>query len=192
MTELYSLFATPVAYFEHLISEDECYSVCDQLLETQFLSHACLSLASSSHASSLQNNVIKDSLGESLLFKIQEKIDEYSNVCGLHDLTITNMWHNVQERGSVLKNHRHPNSKVSGVLFLDVDEDSSKLYIENPNPFVKFEDYAEENQFNFYHTWFQPKRGDLILFPSWMEHGSNNDENKSDRRISVSFNTHYK
>ena len=88
MTELYSLFATPVAYFEHLISENECYSVCDQLLETQFLSHACLSLASSSHGfeKSGQNNVIKDSLV--VLFKIQEKIDEYSNVCGLHDLTL--------------------------------------------------------------------------------------------------------
>jgi len=192
MTQLYSLFATPVAYTQNLITKDECSNACDELLKTQFFAHTCLSLGSSSHALSLQNNVIMNALGENIFTKIQEKVDEYSNICGLHDLIISNVWHNVQEKGSVLKNHRHPNSKISGVLFLDVDEDSSKLYIQNPNPFVKFEDYAEENEFNFYHTWFQPKKGDLILFPSWLEHGSNEDENKSNRRISVSFNTRYK
>lgn len=192
MTQLYSLFATPISYTQNFLDFNECNVICDNLLKTQFFSHACISLGSSSHAKSIHDNIIMNALGDDLISKIQEKLDDYSKTCGLYDLKITNMWHNVQDKGSVLKEHRHPNSKVSGVLFLEVDEKSSKLYLQNPNTFVKFDDYTEENEYNFYHTWFQPKIGDLILFPSWLEHGSNGDKNESNRRISLSFNTHYK
>ena len=37
---------------------------------------------------------------------------------------------------------------------------------------------------------FMPTVGDLILFPSWLEHGSDK-KNQSKERIVLSFNTEY-
>ena len=34
-----------------------------------------------------------------------------------------------------------------------------------------------------------PKNGDLLIFPSWLRHGSNHETNQTDGRIVLSFNT---
>ena len=44
------------------------------------------------------------------------------------NLEITNSWYNVQKRNSTLKMHTHANSIISGILYLKVDKNSSRLY----------------------------------------------------------------
>lgn len=108
------------------------------------------------------------------------------------NLEITNSWYNVQKRNSTLKMHTHANSIISGILYLKVDKNSSRLYFSNPNPILKTLHYNEYNSDNYDRYAIVPENGLLLMWPSWMLHGSDTDINNSDERIVISFNTYYK
>ena len=65
----------------------------------------------------------------------------------------------------------------------------------NPNPYSEYLGYFYKpetlNYLNFKTIYLKPKNGDLILFPSWFRHGSE-DINQTKERIVMSFNTGYK
>ena len=72
--------------------------------------------------------------------------------------------------------------------FIKTDSKSSKLFFYNPNPMINFTSINVRNNYNYEWIYFTPKPKTLILFPSWLQHGSNNTLNKSSQRIVVSFN----
>ena len=99
------------------------------------------------------------------------------------NLEINKSWVNVQGEHSTLNFHRHPDSVISGIIFLQVDDKSSKLYFQNPNNiYVKCDD----------DMCITPEPGLLLMWPSWLAHGSGNDTNMSTERIVVSFNTYFR
>ena len=74
-------------------------------------------------------------------------------------------------------------SLISGIIFLQVDDKSSKLYFQNPNNiYVKCDD----------DICITPEPGLLLMWPSWLAHGSGDDTNMSTERIVVSFNTYFR
>ena len=101
---------------------------------------------------------------------------------------IGNSWFNIQKKDSHLDKHTHPGSIISGALFIKTDLKSSKLFFYNPNPMINFTSINVRNNYNYEWIYFTPKPKTLILFPSWLQHGSNNTLNKSSQRIVVSFN----
>ena len=99
------------------------------------------------------------------------------------NLEINKSWVNVQGENSTLNFHRHPDSIISGIIFLQVDNKSSKLYFQNPNNiYVKCDD----------DMCITPEPGLLLMWPSWLAHGSGDDTNMSTERIVVSFNTYFR
>jgi len=99
------------------------------------------------------------------------------------NLEINKSWVNVQGENSTLNFHRHPDSVISGIIFLQVDDKSSKLYFQNPNNiYVKCDD----------DMCITPEPGLLLMWPSWLAHGSGDDTNMSKERIVVSFNTYFR
>ena len=88
-------------------------------------------------------------------------------------------WVTIQKEDSKLKWHKHPNSVVSGILYLKVDDDSSKLVFQNP---TSMEGEVKE---------IKPKPGLLLMWPSFLMHGSGNTINKSKERIIIGFNTYW-
>ena len=54
-----------------------------------------------------------------------------------------------------------------------------------------FTNYKKLTNFNYRDVSVKPNIGDLILFPSWLMHGSDNEKNKSNERLVLSFNTKY-
>ena len=115
-------------------------------------------------------------------------IREYGKEVGFDRVSMTNSWFNLQYPGSVLKHHVHPDSKVSAALYINADDKSSKLFLENPNTFLNFirPDYYTESMFEF--AKFDAVSGDLIVFPSWIKHGSGFEANQSECRIVISIN----
>jgi uncharacterized protein (TIGR02466 family) len=85
----------------------------------------------------------------------------------------------------------HANSILSGSLYINVDNESSKLYFDNPNQFIKYFEYnyQELTDYNFEYFYITPKVGDLVIFPSWLTHGSNGEQNNTENRTVISFNT---
>ena len=123
--------------------------------------------------------------------RLENKISEYSSTIGLRNQKISNSWFNIQQKGSVLKTHLHANSVLSGALYVNVDENSTKLYFNNPNNFIKYFEYYHDSltDYNFEYFYISPNIGDLVIFPSWLEHGSNGDTNNTVDRTVLSFNT---
>jgi|TARA_R100001460_G_scaffold27018_2_gene54652 uncharacterized protein (TIGR02466 family) len=121
--------------------------------------------------------------------KIYTATQEYVKQSGFKvSNEIGNSWFNVQKKDSWLDKHTHPSSIISGALFIQTDLKSSRLFFYNPNPMINFTSIDVRNNYNYEWIYFTPKPKTLILFPSWLQHGSNNTLNKSLKRIVVSFN----
>ena len=88
-------------------------------------------------------------------------------------------WCTIQKENSTLKWHNHPNSVLSGILYLKVDWNSSKLVFQNPT--------SMQGEV----TEIQPSPGMLLMWPSFLMHGSGNTINKSKERIILGFNTYW-
>jgi uncharacterized protein (TIGR02466 family) len=182
-----NLFPVPIKSIKNFINKNEINKIISFIKNEKHLHHGSLKgKATSSHL--LYKNIIKSNLFD-LEKKLNLVIEEYSNLLGLDKQTINNSWSNIQKENSILEKHNHTTSPISGVLYLKVDEKSSKIYFYNPNPYIYIMDIKNRNDFNFEYVYFKPSVGDLILFPGWLMHGSNNEKNKSSERIVLSFNT---
>jgi uncharacterized protein (TIGR02466 family) len=185
------IFPTFIKKCDNFLNKKECKDVIKELKKIPSKNHGALTLdkSTSSH-SDISNVHIK--LGNEFNSRLSSIIDEYAEEYGYEKLIISNSWHNIQYKNSALSTHCHPNSIISGVLYLKVDNLSSKLFFYNPNPHVQFSNYMKENICNFKNTIFEVENGCLIMFPSWLQHGSGHQENKSNERICLSFNTKLK
>ena len=104
------------------------------------------------------------------------------------ELRFTQSWANYTEPGQFHHKHEHPNSFLSGVLYINADPLKDKIYFyKNGYQQIKL---PTEN-FNLYNSeswWFEVATGDIMLFPSSLTHMVQTVEADS-TRISIAFNT---
>jgi uncharacterized protein (TIGR02466 family) len=145
--------------------------------------------------SSSEKYILNNKVFSNLKKFIQDNIEYYVNT--IYKPTypikpyITQSWLNWTKPGEFHHPHNHPNSFISGVLYINTDGEKDKI------TFYKT-DYEQislrPNDFNMYNAkswWFNVKPGDLIIFPSCLLH----DVEKVttiDTRISLAFNTFLK
>ena len=123
--------------------------------------------------------------------KLIGEIDKYLEATGFRsDKVIGNSWFNLQNVGSTLQRHTHPGATISGALYVNVNENSSPICFYNPNPYLGFSSFEPSKCTDFTYEWFsfKPKTGSLLLFPSWLAHGSNGIQNNTQKRMVISFN----
>ena len=107
-----------------------------------------------------------------------------------HDVTLrfTQSWANYTEPGQFHHKHEHPNSFLSGVLYINADPTKDKIYFyKNGYQQIKL---PTEN-FNLYNSdswWFEVATGDIMLFPSSLTHMVQTVDADA-TRISIAFNT---
>jgi len=102
-------------------------------------------------------------------------------------LYITQSWLNITNNNQQHHSHAHPNSFVSGVLYLQTGPDDVIMFTSPMHQSIEIQpkQYTKLNSVTFKKTVM---RGDLIIFPSHLQHsvpiitGHYN-------RISLSFNT---
>lgn len=104
------------------------------------------------------------------------------------NLRITQSWCNYTEPGQYHHKHAHPNSFVSGVFYPQANKETDKIYFYRSGfQMIKFPP-ENWNVYNSDSWWFEVGQGDLILFPSSLEHMV--ETVKGDQtRISLAFNT---
>lgn len=128
--------------------------------------------------------------------QIVESIRTFSNniLCYDYDnFYITQSWINVNPPKSSHHSHKHKNSVLSGVLFLDTFEGCGNIQFYCPHsdkqltPKIKF---VENNDLTWGHYYFTPSNNDLIIFPSYLEH-SVSQNLSTYNRVSLSFNTFF-
>ena len=104
---------------------------------------------------------------------------------------ITQSWLNYTEANQYHHKHQHPNSLVSGVFYINCDEQFDKIkFFKDGYKTIKPE-IKDWNIWNSESWWFSVKTGDIILFPSSLTHMVENKEG-SNTRISLAFNVFIK
>jgi hypothetical protein len=115
--------------------------------------------------------------------ELNDYVKEYGGVFYSDDYQ---SWSNVQNKGSSLNAHTHPNSTVSFVLYINVD--GGVLTFRNPNSYVHYttnKDPENSSEFLFTTYSFDCINKRMIIFPSWLEHWAYSD---CDNRIVISGN----
>jgi uncharacterized protein (TIGR02466 family) len=126
---------------------------------------------------------------------ISDRLNSVHSQLGLNDNMcqfITNMWININIPGTYNVVHRHGQSCLSGVYYVQTDSDSGMIEFTNPNPLVEFvipeKLISTPNDMNCNLYSISPNIGDLIIFPSWLSHYTKLNRSKHDR-ISIAFNS---
>ena len=114
---------------------------------------------------------------------------------------ITSIWMNTNSYKDSNRVHNHPGSAISGVYYVKAPSSAGNIVFQHPSM----------NELGFYYNSFQALPGDvnepeeynqyntslvkapaientLYLFPSWLMHYVESNMNKTEERISISFN----
>jgi uncharacterized protein (TIGR02466 family) len=102
---------------------------------------------------------------------------------------ITQSWLNTTTAGQYHHKHEHPNSFISGVLYIDADVENDRIQFFAAKPYQQLTvDPKEFTYFNSSSWWLSVESRDIMLFPSSLTHmvTTKNGENT---RTSLAFNT---
>ena len=105
-------------------------------------------------------------------------------------LYITQSWLNFTEPGQFHHKHQHPNSFLSGTIYIECQEEDKIKFFKDG-----FEQFAiEPKNYNIYNSaswWFKAEKNNLIMFPSKLTHCVDQTIS-TNTRISLAFNTFFK
>ena len=182
---IHNLFPTPVQFFklDRELEENEYSFLLNQKQREN-----------SGNTSSVDNYILQNKKLSNLNRFIELSLNKYFKEIYAPSKNvkpyITQSWVNYCKKGQFHHQHRHPNSFVSGIFYIQADANKDKIY------FYK-DEYKQllvtTNDFNLYNSdswWLEVKTGDLILFPSSLTHKVETVE--TDLRMSLSFNTFLK
>jgi len=101
----------------------------------------------------------------------------------------TQLWVSEMSEGDEHKKHTHPNCILSGILYLEVPEDSAPIAFSDPRSFRSHITLPKlgEVPTNWEHVIFKPETGLMLLWESWLPHEVPKTRNK-DKRITIVFN----
>lgn len=109
---------------------------------------------------------------------------------GIAPIVIDNMWVNVNRYRDFNWPHSHNQATVSGVYYVKTPPDCG--YIQFQNPTADFENpwtvVGDDNPYTADGWWMPCEEGTVYLFPSHVRHGVQPNQNKTEPRISISFN----
>lgn len=138
-----------------------------------------------------------------IMTQVSEFMHGYLDIHPKHNFVMTTSWCNRYEQNHYIQEHYHSNSLISGVLFLTDCKDTAdivfhkdKLHNNIFTDTVRL-DYKEELDFTNKRSYLYnrsmiavcPKKWDLIMFPSFLNHSVNVNTNPNEKRYTLSFNT---
>ena len=139
----------------------------------------------------LQQKPIKDFL-DKVTPHLLKHVDLYA-IQGQRSVEITNLWFNINKQHDLNWSHIHlGGADFSAAYYIDVPPNSGDIWFKNPDigthvrEIFKFEKKSW-NPFNSSFWHFNPKKTQLLIFPSSLEHHVKPNQSRKDR-ISLSFN----
>ena len=138
----------------------------------------------------LEHETLKD-LKEDLTKMVMDYFGKI--VCTDNSITpyITQSWLNFTDTDEYHHHHSHPNSYVSGVLYIDAIKNVDKIKFYKWKHEAYELEIAQYNIFNSASWWYHVEKGDVVLFPSFLMHGVDNKKGTS-TRISLAFNVFFR
>lgn len=180
---LHNLFPTPVAKFElgrEFTTEEMEFCVTQETHKNM------------GNTTSNDRYVLNHETMSGLKDYVQSCIDKYiaSIYAPKNDvkLRITQSWFNYSKPGEWHHKHAHPNSFISGVLYMKAAKDIDRIYFYN-DQYEQFQIPTDNwNLYNSRSWWLSVETGSVMMFPSSLTH-SVEPVQGDDERISLAFNT---
>jgi len=95
-------------------------------------------------------------------------------------------WCSVYNEGDYHGSHNHPNSLIAGTYWASAGDASSSLLMEAPWKSHIMHDNIPIGVFNY-----KPNTGDMLVWPSWIDHRVPTQGPSDVPRIAISFNLDY-
>ena len=179
--QLNNLFPIPIGFFEYTSS---LASELDYVTNLEQRNNQ-------GNTTSVDNYVLKDYHLQELNSWIDSCISQYFTATANPkygvQLYTTQSWINFTKQGQYHHKHEHPNSLVSGVFYLQTNQDDKIYFYRSGYQQIKFPP-QEWNEYNSESWWYEAQAGKLILFPSSLTHQVPTVGGTT-TRISLSFNT---
>ena len=113
-----------------------------------------------------------------------------------NEQTVDNIWININSYKDSNTSHNHANCGISGVYYVKTPADCGNIVFQHPAHDV-FSYYLNQKgtiikEFNAYNSPSGERlavENHLYLFPGWLKHRVEPNLNKTEERISISFNT---
>lgn len=194
MSNVVELFPIPIYINKQFLPAETCANILD-CMDSVFSTHGSLSgdaYSSYNVDSDAISEIQKCSTVSNLRALLLKEVNAYCKEYGiLEPVKITDSWVNIQNKGSSLNVHSHPYSVISAALYLNASDSSSPIEFYSPNPFSQHQHATENNKYVNNKYRIEPiNTGMLVLFPSWLDHGSS-ILNEVNNRVVLSFNTSY-
>tara|TARA_R110000772_G_scaffold206862_1_gene317449 strand:+ start:3218 stop:3829 length:612 start_codon:yes stop_codon:yes gene_type:complete len=161
----------------------------------EVMKHQDQTMKNISNYSSINNYILKEKLFSNLKNDLDKFIADYFDKIIKPKNTIepyiTQSWLNYTKEKESHHMHSHPNSIISGVLYIKCVEnnDMIEFYDTVPNQFQI--PPKEFTQYNSKRWWFNVAEKDLLLFPSTTTHAVQ-IKKENNLRISLAFNVFVK
>lgn len=96
-------------------------------------------------------------------------------------------WVNLTFPGGYNVQHGHQRAYLSGCFYLDTPENSGRIAFADPRPAAVYSPTDMKGEMSTRRVMLQPMAGQLLIFPSWLEHSVEMNESTQDR-ISIPMN----
>ena len=129
-----------------------------------------------------------------LFIDIEKHGNIFANKIGLKDnLTINNIWININYYKDYNINHRHSHCVLSGVFYVETPKDCGNIQFQSGDDDVRNYDWnentiKERNIYTVPQYWMPALKNMLYIFPSWLSHNVLPNLNPKEERVSISFN----
>lgn len=127
-----------------------------------------------------------DNLKE-LLSQILSVTDSVAKELSLQNLTLTNLWANVNGPYNYNQLHVHPGAILSGTYYVKKPENSGSIEFMRSDGGEHFTNPNQKSFFTDGWAIFEAVQGTLVIFPGWLKHSVGANLSTQDR-ISISFN----
>jgi len=136
-------------------------------------------------------------LDNQILSSLKSELEKHLNILAkevlnyTNDFFITNSWININPPGTFHKSHNHVNSILSGVYYIRIPDNSPPVSFSKP---VRPELLLEPVEWNSYNSsdWkINVLEGELLIFPSNLQHEVLPNHSMNDR-VSLAFNSFIK
>lgn len=126
-----------------------------------------------------------------LFVELDNLVGEWANYNNIPDLCLQNFWININRKYHYNNEHRHPNSILSGCVYLKVPTNSGNINFYRDDPLADYWSNIDANQPEQASMCSMiPKENKVFLFPSYVTHSvdQNLTTDEDDARISIAFN----
>jgi uncharacterized protein (TIGR02466 family) len=172
--ELLTAKLFPSTLFCTNLNTDNVQNLLSNVKNLKFFGHK------NSNYGGTEKNILDEFVTEKQIFT--DKINSVFNKFYDNKFKITTSWFTVTKSGGSGNWHKHSHCWYSGVYYFQ--DFTSELVLRNP---IERDIEMFNNEINSPLWMFEPKKGDLLLFPSYLYHMVNTNTSNTDRN-SLAFN----